>query len=118
TGASRSRACRPAATGSPPGPSACPPRGARSPCAPGRRRRSRSRWWTRGTRGAENGTRRPAERRTPRICAPGARSAPCVTHHRLHLEELLEAEDAPLAAVARLLVAAEGGREVGAGAVQ
>src|SRR5215472_10074618 len=41
-----------------------------------------------------------------------------VAQHRLHLEELLEAEDAPFAAVARLLEAAEGRGEVGAGAVQ
>src|SRR5690606_11393959 len=39
-------------------------------------------------------------------------------HHGLHLEELLEAEDAPFAAVAGLLVAAERRGEVGAGAVQ
>ena len=39
-------------------------------------------------------------------------------HDGLHLEELLEAELAPLAAVARLLVAAERRREVGGRAVQ
>src|SRR6266851_874537 len=41
-----------------------------------------------------------------------------VAHHRLGLEELVEAEFAPFAAVAGLLVAAERRAEIGTGAVQ
>src|SRR6266404_6412317 len=48
----------------------------------------------------------------------GAGSSCGAAHDRLQLEELLEAVLAPLTAVPRLLVAAEGRGEVGSGAVQ
>src|SRR5690606_36894746 len=74
------------------------------------------------------GTAHRLSRGSPRAPRPDRGSDPAAArralalaggaHHGLHLEELLEAEDAPFAAVAGLLVAAERRGEVGAGAVQ
>src|SRR5690348_665744 len=53
-----------------------------------------------------------------RVAAFAATLRGVVAHDRLDLEELVEAEFAPFAAVAGLLVAAEGRAEIGPGAVQ